>query len=491
MNQMTGRLQTGSMNRAGIGSRGLAAGACALVLLVTAGEALGQNRRQNQQQQRTQQPTSTAPNSQNQPAQPAPKKGELLEGPFMVREMPKEWIIRSRIRVTSNPPGSGAAILALPPGQTRDDNAVNLGNRKGFSFQTMTVVFPIAPTTAGAVPHEDSEVEGWLKVDDKEVAKRPTLERARSQAANSRLARFSTQTGSGSNEVANGEAREIEMQIEVPMTCYRTRFDERAALEVPWPKSDWPAPLKSLFQPQVYVETWYDGQPFDQELIKNAVKRWAGEDPKQLMPVELAKTIAAGVVQDLQPSGDGRSVLRTGELQGFLLDGVQKTLEEGRGTEFDLACVLTAAYRSAGLPARLVLGIEAEDVDRKFLEKKGGKGKLRAWTEFALYDEANSTLNWVPVDIAKIRKQSSRPQPIKNTWKFFGTHDELNLIAPIALNFHPQASVVSYSVPGLWGWQVTPTPPTEAYQSLYFDAYRGAVRPTNNNKNDRNDRNRR
>lgn len=467
------------------GSAGFLAGACALMLFLTAGEALGQSRRQNQPA--NQPAKSTAPAQSNQPAA---KKGELQEGPYLVREMPKEWVIRSSVRISAQPPGQGASILALPPGKQRDENAVNLGGSAGFKFETMTIVFPIAPATAGAVPHEDAEITGWLKVDDREVAKRPVMTAGGPQNYLSRLARFSTQVGSASNEVPNGYAKQIEMQVEVPMTCYRTKFDERSAWDVPWPKNDWPAAVKKVFQPQVYVETWYDGQAFNQELIKQAVKRWAGDDPKQLMPVELAKTIAAGVVQDIQPSGDSKSVLRTGELQGFLLDGVEQTLTNGRGTEFDLACVLTAAYRSAGLPARLVLGVEGEDVDRKFLEKKSGKGKLRAWTEFALYDEANSTLNWIPVDIAKIRKQSSRPQPVKNTWKYFGTHEDLNVIAPISLNFHPQTSVISYSVPGLWGWQVTPAPPVEAYQAIAFDAYRGSVRggEKNNNNNNRNRR---
>ncbi len=469
----------------------------ASVLVLACGQAAAQIKIPKEKDKDKDKNKQVQPASKPAPGQPVPPRNtELTTGPYVIREMPKEWTLRSRIRVTSTPPGMGAQILAMPPGQQRDDNAVNAGSNPGFRFQTLTVVFPIAPPTAGAEPQSDDQIEGWLKVDDKEVVSRPGLKSkgggGKDLGGGARLAQFSTRTGSGPDEVADGAAREVEMQIEVPMTCYRTKFDDRTAAEVDWPKSDWPPVVKSVFQPQVYVETGNDGKPYDQAKLKETLTRWlGGTDPKANKPVKLAKLIAAEVVRDIQPSGDSKAVLRTGELQGFLLNGIDRTLAEGKGTEFDITCLLTAAYRAAGLPARLVIGVEAEEVDRKFLEKKSGKGQLRSWVEFALYDEVNNTLNWVPVDIAKIRKQSSRPQPVDRPWKFFGTHDELNLITPVSLHFHPPTSVIAYSVPGLWGWMITPTPPATAYQALYFDAYRSSKRandPKDRNGNNRNNK---
>lgn len=446
----------------------------ASILVLASGQAIAQNKQAP--------PAKDPKDKQTQPAAAPPKNPELLPGPYITRDMPKDWTLRSRVRITSNPPGMGAQILALPPGQLRDDNAVNAGNQPVFSFQTLTVVFPIAPETAGCAPKEGSDaVQGWLQVDDRQVSDQPSIKSKQSigklLGAGARFAQFTTQTGSEPTEVPNGMAREVQIQVEVPMTCYRTKFDEKAAMEVEWPKNDWPPVVKAVFQPQVYVETGNDGRPYDAAKIKETANKWAGGDPHLLRPVELAKTIAAEVVRNIQPSGDGKAVLRTGELQGFLLNGVDQTLATGKGTEYDITCLLTALYRAAGLPARVIIGVEAEDVDRKFLEKRGGKGKLRTWVEFALYDEVNNTLNWVPVDIVKIRKQSSRPQPVRNPWKYFGSHDELNLITPIALHFHPPTSVIAYSVPGLWGWMVTPAPPSQAYQALYFDAYRSSKGP--------------
>lgn len=420
-----------------------------------------------------------APAHQQQPADAA-KKGDLRLGPYVTRESGKDWVLRSHIRISSRAPGAGAAALALPPGQQRNEAATQMGSLPGFNFQTMTVVFPVLAETASSIPSED-RVEGWLKADGTEIVPTPRLSRRQSGVpsivAAPRLAQFATRTGSGPGDVRDGYAREIEMQVEVPMTCYKTRFDEQAALRVNWPTNDWPAPVKAVFQPQVYIETSPDGKPYNQEKLKNAIANWCGPDPRAHPPARLAKMIAAEVVRFVQPSGDGRSTLRTGDLQGFALDGIDAVIETGRGTEFDLTCLLTSLYRAAGLPARILIGVEAQNVDRKFLEKKSSRGTLRSWVEFALYDEDNNTLNWVPVDIVRIRKQSSRPQPIDRPWKYFGTHDDLNLIAPIASHFHPPTSVIAYSVPGLWGWMVTPAPPAEAYQSLSFDAYRDSIRP--------------
>ncbi len=456
-------------------------------LLVCSSEAIGQVKvpPKDKKDKSSQKQPASNPN-QTQPAPVTNRPDELVEpGPYIAREMPKEWTMRARVRLTAKAPGIDAQILSLPPSKQRSDNAVNAGNASGFVFQALTMVFPVAPSTAGADPVDDG-IEGWLKVDDRKVATTARVAKKQSSGSSypggTRLVQFSTRTGSGDDEVPNGVAREVEMEIEVPMICYRTRFDEASALKVPWPKNDWPPVVKSVFQPQVFVETSYDGTPYDQTRLKELVKDWTHGDPKSVTPAMLAKEIAAAVVQNFQPSGDARSVLRTGELQGFSLNGLEQTLANNRCTEFDLTCLLTAAYRSAGLPARLIIGIETANVDKKnFLDNRTKQGQFRSWVEFALYDEANNTLNWVPVDIVKLRKQSSRAQPLDRTWKYFGTHDELNQIAPIALQFHPPTSVIAYTVPGFWGWMVTPNPPSTAYQALLFDSFRTAKRPADPN----------
>ena len=128
-----------------------------------------------------------------------------------------------------------------------------------------------------------------------------------------------------------------------------------------------------------------------------------------------------------------------------------------------------------GLPARIVVGYdigEEKDPDRKnFLERRNS-ASLRAWIEFALFEETTQQVTWVPVDVVRMRKSSSRAKPTDQTWDFFGTHDELNGIVPFSFHFHPQTTVRAYGSPGFWGWLVTPKPPERAVQALTFLAYR-------------------
>src|SRR5438270_324469 len=83
--------------------------------------------------------------------------------------------------------------------------------------------------------------------------------------------------------------------------------------------------------------------------------------------------------------------------------------------------------------ARTVIGFDVAGREVKFLNKSGKANHIRTWVEFALYDEAKNTINWVPVDVARMRKTTSRPMAIDRTWPYFGTHDELNQVPVIAL----------------------------------------------------------
>jgi hypothetical protein len=133
--------------------------------------------------------------------------------------------------------------------------------------------------------------------------------------------------------------------------------------------------------------------------------------------------------------------------------------------------------KKAGLPARTVIGFDVNSRDNKFLTRGNKENRLRTWVEFALYDEAKNTVNWVPVDVARMRKTTSRAMSLDRlNWPYFGTHDELNRVPVIALHFHPPTDVVSYGPAALWGWFVTPAPAPSAEQALRFMATPTATR---------------
>jgi len=47
-------------------------------------------------------------------------------------------------------------------------------------------------------------------------------------------------------------------------------------------------------------------------------------------------------------------------LSGFRVHGAEQLAVMRDGTDYDLACLLTALYRAAGVPARLVIGFDVE-----------------------------------------------------------------------------------------------------------------------------------
>jgi hypothetical protein len=208
--------------------------------------------------------------------------------------------------------------------------------------------------------------------------------------------------------------------------------------------------------------------------IRELVDRWTrGKDPKSIPPAQLAKFFAGEVQRLVQPSGNGIGYNRLGLMEGIDLQGAPFTADRGRGSEFDMVCVLAAVYREAGLPARIVVGYdigESKDEDRGNFLRRRGSEDLRAWVEFALIDEATGRTCWIPVDVVRMRKVSSRTPPLDQPWKYFGTHDELDGLIPFAFQFHPPTTVRAYGSPGFWGWLVTPTPPARADQTLRFIA---------------------
>lgn len=164
----------------------------------------------------------------------------------------------------------------------------------------------------------------------------------------------------------------------------------------------------------------------------------------------------------------GDVTTRTGEFAGVIIQPPAETLRSGRGTAADTAALLAALYRKAGIPARIVIGHDTGG-SRNITGRQRSVG-LRYWVEFALYDEAANTINWVPVDVVRMRRATSRPPAIERPWRYFGTHDELDEVVPFAFHFHPPTDVVSYGAPAFWGWFVTPTPPVAATQTVRFSA---------------------
>jgi len=380
-------------------------------------------------------------------------------GPYITQSRPHDWLMSVRVRLRST--------------TARDlDPQTGLPRETMFKFQTMGVVFPIATETSSSMIY-NNQIEAELRISDAVVDREPVV--LAGYAAGARLLRLDA----GGTD-AETSCREVELRASIPSRSWRTEFDEKAASRVGWPKDGWPAEVMSTFQPQMYLDLGWNPQTgkieaYDEKPLADAIERWVkeagGRDIKNLPPVTMAKFLAARVWASIEPSrGDGLIATTQGELSGIELGAPGQVLLNGRATPSEMALLLTAIYRKAGLPARTVIGWDVgPDADR-FLKKSSKQNMIRAWVEFALYDEAKNTINWVPVDIVKLRKMTSRPQALDREWRYFGTHDELADVAVIGFQFHPPTDVVSYGSAGFWGWFVTPEPPLSAEQAISFSA---------------------
>jgi len=346
-----------------------------------------------------------------------------------------------------------------------------------FNLATAAIVFPVLKDSASHKTYP-ATLTSKLTFNDVLIADKPAGFEDK-YPCGTRLGRW---------EIKDKKGREVRLQVDIPMTCWQTRFDIKRASKLTWPGT-WPAVPMSTFTDLQSLGADKNGNPVvlinhAAENIKALVKKWTdGKDPRSVAPVALAQFLAGQVLEYIQPSGDGLSFLRNSGFQGFDLIGAEQAVATRRGTEQDVACVLTAVYRAAGLPARVVIGYDLSKErgdDANFLEKRSSSVPLfRTWVEFCLYEESSPKELWVPVDINRQRKISSRNS--KN-WKYFGDNDDLEYVLPISHQFHPPTTVISHGAPCFWGWLTTP----EAQVATQFIRFNSITTPKSiNSKRER------
>lgn len=346
------------------------------------------------------------------------------------------------------------------------DPNTSLPVKEAWNFETAAVVFPMISKTAGSTL-EETAVKTSFTLNDRVSGITPVL--LPNYPCGARLGRW---------DLKEWKGEELGLDLTLPVKCANTIFDEAKASGVQWTKRDLPPEAASCFKPQFYIDVGPEGA-YDMTPIKDLVSKWCnGKDPRTIPPVQLAKYLAGETVKFFQPSGSGLTFLHSSELQGIELQGAPFAADQRRGTEFDMVTVLTAIYREAGIPARIVIGVDTEryEEDDKLFGKLTSKDKLRAWVEWCLVDDATGSVTWVPVDPVRLRKTSSRLPALDKPWKYFGTHDELNGIVPFAFQFHPPTTVRAYGAPAFWGWLVTPAPPERAWQALRFNVIKTPIR---------------
>ncbi len=267
-----------------------------------------------------------------------------------------------------------------------------------------------------------------------------------------------------------------------------TIFDHKKAQHLPWPKS-WDKVATGFLSPVVdSVGAEVDADAAD--TIKTLLDFWVEKkDPKGIPQLDLVKFLTGKVIEHVQVRGPGaefsKQSINRNSLQsqtsstpfitgtawgGFVVRPANVVARDGKGTKHDLATLLTAVLRSAGVPARTVLCVNRTDQD--ILER------MVSMVEFAMYDPDRDITFWVPIDIDRLRLNGKRASQYKQWWNYFGTHDQLNDYVPIAYYFHPPASYRAYDLPALYGMRSSSRLPEYVIQSLLIDPQMSPITTT-------------
>ena len=407
-------------------------------------------------------------------------------GPYIERSEPQDWLVRVHVSLTPatevTEPTEETPGVSMTDAQSDD---VTVSPR--FDIEQATIFWPVAGRSAsyavdrksitGTVTLSGETIDAVLTLLDRDSGGGPLH-------SGSAYAQWTF--GGLSNVPASGV-----LTFEQTVRCWNTRFDEEKARGVDWPRGDWPAEAASCFDPMLFVDTTL--VPSRRETrVPDLVKKFTGGNPRSQPPLVVAKWIAGELaksfrvsgpitVADFVPGTPRQSAQSVGAIGGLNVTGAVEASQRLQGSPIDLALLLTACYREAGLPARVVIGsiVEAADVGGEpFRNADKPERGLYAWVEFALYDETQTTpddaLTWVPVDILSMRANNIGRRPFDQSWPGFGTSEILSEIVPLAYHLHPhQLGATSYGLtpkreplPSLWGWNVAPKTPLAVRQAL-------------------------
>ncbi|MEO1718014.1 MAG: transglutaminase-like domain-containing protein [Planctomycetota bacterium] len=442
---------------------------------------------------------------------PMSAAGQRERGEIITRSEPMAWRLKTAVTLGSridqpievfqgcpHDPNAGATVEIGEP-KVRGDGAV-----ARLDLDEATVYFPVADRSASYdVDHETLRAEFLYQ--GREIPLRGSLYAA---DASGQPLHSGGAFGIWSFGPAQNFVPSVVLQFEFEATAWNITLDESVARTIPWPTGDWPADAASSLEPMLFVDSGFDGS-YRRDAFRRIIEEWTAGNPRSQPPMVTAKWIAGRLARNFQPIGEitaqdsiganaiqpGRSLGAMQALNATRLDDAAETMT---GTPMDLPLLLTALYREAGLPARIVVGFVAGDeggapdpVRRRDEPELG----IYAWVEFALYDESASSLDdalmWIPVDILAMRAGNVGRRSLDQNWDGFGRGEYFNELIPLGYHLHPhRLPAISYGAadanvrlrrmrnrsierqpaPSLWGWNVVPYTPSLVHQTIVFSA---------------------
>ncbi len=208
---------------------------------------------------------------------------------------------------------------------------------------------------------------------------------------------------------------QVMLDLEWTVECFSVALDESAAMGIGWPQS-WPAELARWRAASAGID------PADAMLgpLRDSVRAACGADAP---PLAVAKACVRAGSQSLRNPNFRQGSPLGVFTRGVEVRGASTALSEQQGTVADLTCICVALLRSAGLPARVVIGLANEDDGPM---QSASDKTLTVWGEVWL-----PQCGWIPFDPDRVRGGVGVRAPLEQRWSGFGTDADWEQRIPI------------------------------------------------------------
>lgn len=236
--------------------------------------------------------------------------------------------------------------------------------------------------------------------------------------------------------LGSASAQTIQFEIGFRMQSWSSVLDEAVASRATWP-SEWPPECADALKPQLFIES-------DDPRFAQFVEKVSGGTLRKVPVHWAAKDLIRSTISALRVSSNGLSRVEGRMMQGMELKGAAQAMADGNGTTHDLVASCIAVLRAAGIPARVVVGVDRDEVERV-------SSGFVSWGEYYLPDSG-----WVPFDPNRMRGSAIARRNVRDAWPWFGSLDDLNQRIPLSFAFHPPGALISHGNPAVYGWDPRP-----------------------------------
>ncbi len=224
--------------------------------------------------------------------------------------------------------------------------------------------------------------------------------------------------------------------------CWNAVVDDSAAARVTWP-TEWPAEAQESLGAAPGFEV---GHPD----FKAFVDRVSGGKLRSVTPWIAAKELVRATVNAYRAYDDDGIRIENGFPRGIVFNGARATLAAGSGTSHDCVAACVTVLRTAGIPARAVLGMTEVDSSSSGTSRT----RLVSWAEFWL-----PQAGWIPFSPDLLRSQARGGLNVERPWKYFGSWDGLNECIPLCYGWElPVAGHRSMPFPAGFVWNSSMSP---------------------------------